>query len=100
MTSDSSIDLGNYIMSYEVTSLPRIIYAHLYRADHLPSSEDFDMPPLLDSLVVEIRIGLFDKEGCLIQMSSQLVTASKGHIIKALTVIPNKMIDSLVQRNE
>lgn len=90
------MDLSNYYVCYEVTSLPQVIYAHLHRADNLPTIEDFEVPSGLDNLAIEVRIGLYDNQGYLIQMSSQLITAYKPTLLKALTVIPNRMIQSLI----
>ena len=89
------MDISEYTLVYEITSLPHIIFAAT-----TPANEPFDLKEItigreLFSTVIECRFSLYNSQGALVDLVSK-VTSGAG--VKSIAnIIPLKMIENLVK---
>lgn len=89
--------LDDYDLIYEITCLPNIIYAEKTKASQpICFSHDLYIPKELAAAIVECRFSLYhNKSGRLIELSSNMLPASKAILNEHLNRIPLEMIKRL-----
>jgi hypothetical protein len=90
--------LEDYILIYEVTILPTILFAQLVKANEPLEFKDFELPQETIGSTVECRFSLYDKEGKLLELSSNTVPGYPSTIVASLNIVPLKMIKTLLTK--
>jgi hypothetical protein len=86
-------------MDYQVTSLPLILYAGLHSCMDIPEFSSFHIPKEVLS-PIEIRLTLYDKEGCYVELNSQITPAHSITITKLLNLTPLRMLQSYLSNSQ
>lgn len=90
------IDLTQYKLVYEVTSMPHILFAGMTSAKDPYYFDKLEIPAQLKPLPIECRFLLFGPEGELIEMAHR--TEFAGSITSIINAIPLKMINTLIAK--
>ena len=87
------VTLSDYRLTYEITSLPTIVFAGMTAADEPFHFTRFEVPPINGP--IECRFSLFDKSGNLIELSNQYVHSTT--LVATCNIVPLRMIEKLVK---
>lgn len=91
--------LENYIIIYEVTCLPTVLFADKVIATEPLEFNDFHIPAGLSGQPIEVRISIYDNiTGDIVELNSDMVPASPGVVRHALNLSPLLMIQNLMQK--
>ncbi len=90
--------LEKYIIVYEVTCLPHILYAQTTKASEpIFFKDNFDIPNELSNLPIECRYSIYNNDGTFIEISSEIMPASGFAIKNSINLTPRKMINKLME---
>jgi len=93
--------LEKYILVYNITALPNILFANITKGSEPLSfnSELFILPSEIKDIPIELRICLFNEEGNIEEMSSSILPHSAKIICQTAELsglrIVKKLIDKL-----
>ena len=88
--------LSTYRLVYEITALPTILFAQSTTAEEPLEFRSFEIPEPLQGTPVECRFLLFNQEGNLIELSSNIYPGYPSTLAAACSLIPLKMINKLL----
>lgn len=91
---ETSINLEEYKISYEITILPHVIYSQLVSANNPLEFKELYIPPELENKAIECRFVLFSPKGECIELSNNIVL--KNNLKYTLNIVPLKIIQKLV----
>lgn len=92
--------MKDYILVYNITSLPSVIYASVTPATQ-PLTFDSDklfIPQELKGLPIELRISMFDGEGNLVEMSSVMLPSSAATIATCANLTGLKLVKKVLDK--
>ena len=91
-------NLSKYILVYNITALPTILYASLTPADE-PLTFDaskFVIPPELVGTPIELRVSMYNPEGTLIELASNMLPANAVMIANSAQLTGLKLVKKLI----
>jgi hypothetical protein len=90
--------LDNYTLVYSITALPNVLFANVTKASQ-PLSFDrtkFIIPTEIKDIPIELRIYLFNEEGNLMEMSSNILPPSASIICQTAELTGLKLVNKLL----
>lgn len=94
------INLDKYTLVYNITALPNILFANITSAAQPLSfnSELFTLPSEIKDIPIELRICLFNEEGNLVEMSSNVLPHSTKIICQTAELSGLKIVKKLIDK--
>jgi hypothetical protein len=90
--------LDDYTLVYSITALPNVLFANVTKASQ-PLSFDrtkFIVPNEVKDIPIELRIYLFNKEGNLMEMASNILPPSASIICQTAELTGLKLVHKLL----
>jgi hypothetical protein len=90
--------LDQYNLVYSITALPNILFGNCTQASNPLSfnSEKFSIPDEIKDIPIELRIYLFNPEGNLVEMTSNILPSSPSIICKTAELTGLKLVKKLM----
>jgi len=91
-------DISKYILVYNITALPTILYASMTPADQ-PLTFDaskLHVPNELSGTPIELRISMYNPNGVLIELASNMLPANSLIIANTAQLTGLKLVKKLI----
>ena len=95
------INIKEYIIVYNITVLPTILFAQLTQANEpLEFDKDkFNIPDVLKGQPVELRVSLYKSSGEIEEMISDILPSSSAIICNMANLYGLKLVKKLLDKN-
>lgn len=90
--------LKDYLLVYSITALPTVLYSsYTTAAEPLTfDAEKLTIPSNVKGLPVELRVSLYDPEGCIKEMTSTMLPAAASTIAVSANLTGLKLVKKVV----
>jgi len=91
-------NISKYMLVYNITALPAILYASMTPADEPLTfdSDKLEIPPDLNGIPIELRISIYNPEGKLIELASNMLPANSVVIAQTAQLTGLKLVKKLI----